>query len=150
MRLRALAVAVACALTSCSFTSTATHWNGRLDPEGRPVLMKATTNVGINLLVFIPLLGNITLDEMVDVTTEAIARHDGTRVRVVQTGSVNYSLAYWPLTLLVTPVTTEVYIEYEPSWAELVKVVGLEKAMELRKPPETSPPTETRSGDGKP
>ncbi|MCB9879571.1 MAG: hypothetical protein H6835_18405 [Planctomycetes bacterium] len=131
----ALSALAALTLGACSFTGTATHWNGRLDPEGRPVFMKATTNIGINLLVFIPVLGNITLDEMLDYATAEIAAKNGTRVRVTQAGSTNYSQAFIPLTYLVTPISTEIYLEYEPSWDELVEQLGLEQALALRPPP---------------
>ncbi|MEZ6038648.1 MAG: hypothetical protein R3F29_14290 [Planctomycetota bacterium] len=132
-------------LGACSFTSTATHFNGRLDVEGRPVFMKATTNIGLNLLVFIPVLGNITLDEMVDYTTAEIAEKGGTRVRIVQTGSTNYSQAFIPITYLFTPVSTEVYIEYEPSWAELVAELGIEQATALRLPASTTDDAEQQA-----
>lgn len=108
--------------TSCAFTSTATSWNGMCDPEGNPVFLKTTTNIGINLLVFIPFLGNTTIDSMVNETTSRIAENGGTKVRTVQSSATNYSMAFWPFTLAVTPYVTELVMEYQPSKEEIAEV----------------------------
>ncbi|MCK5944243.1 MAG: hypothetical protein KAI24_19810 [Planctomycetes bacterium] len=120
--MRTAALALLLLTTACSFHSTATHWNGVLDADGRPVFLKTTTNVGVNLLVVLPLMGNTTIDAMVDETTREIASTGGTRVRTIQSTSTNHSMLYWPFSLVITPVITDVAMEYEPSAEELERV----------------------------
>jgi len=100
---------------ACSFYGTATHWHGRLDPQGKPVFVKTATNIGINLAVVLPVLGNTTMDEMIDVTTAEIAKMESDGVRVIQTSSENYWYGFPPFTWIITPVITEVSMEYNPS-----------------------------------
>ena len=65
---------LACALaTGCTFHSTATHWNGRLGEDGKPIFVKTSTNVGMNLIIVLPVLGNTSIDEMLDVQRTVVA-----------------------------------------------------------------------------
>ena len=116
---RALTLALLCLTTACSFYSTASNWNGRVDVDGKPVFVKITTNVGFNLGVIVPVIGNTTIDEMVEITTREIARHNSDGVRVFQTTSENYWYGFPPFTWVLTPVITTVAIEYTPSEREL-------------------------------
>ena len=116
---RIVAVAAALLTASCSFHSTATKWNGRVDEDGKPVFVKTTTNIGFNLLVIIPFLGNSTIEAMLDETTAEIAEEGGNRVRVIQTGSENYWYGWSPFTWVITPIVTDVALEYEPSIEEI-------------------------------
>lgn len=113
------AIAAGASLFGCTFPSTATHWNGRVGTDGKPIFVKTTTNLGFNLFIFVPFLGNTTMDRMVDVTSAEIAQHDGDRLRVIQTTSENYWYGFPPLTWIVTPVITDVAIEYQPTEAEV-------------------------------
>lgn len=113
--LRGMAAALLCAIAGCSFHTTATQWHGLRDEDGRPVFAKTSTNVGFNLLVLLPLFGNTTLDTMIEEVSGEIAAQGGDRVRLVQTGAENYWYGWSPFTWIVTPVVTEVVIEYEPS-----------------------------------
>src|SRR5712671_1129449 len=106
---------------ACSFNSTATHWNGRVGLDGKPVFVKTSTNVGMNLFVALPLGGNLNTDELVDATTQAIRDENGDKVRVVETSWNNGWNGLPPLTLLFTPVVTRISIEYQPSAEELEK-----------------------------
>tara|TARA_R110002072_G_scaffold228234_9_gene385292 strand:- start:76484 stop:76939 length:456 start_codon:yes stop_codon:yes gene_type:complete len=121
-RLRWASIALLFLSTSCSFHSTATHWNGLRDADGKPVFVKATTNIGFNLLVILPLFGNTSIDSMLDETTAEIAREGGDRVRVIQSGTENYWYGWSPFTWIITPVVTDVALEYEPSTAEVTKI----------------------------
>lgn len=100
---------------ACSFHSTATHWNGRVDETGKPVFVKTTTNIGFNLLIILPLLGNTTIDSMIDEATAEIAKDDGDYVRVIQSSSENYWYGWSPFTWVITPIVTDVALEYRPS-----------------------------------
>ena len=106
---------------ACTWHTTATRWNGRVGENGKPVFVKVTTNVGLNLAVVIPAVGNITINEMVDENTKAIADAGGDRVRVVETAVENYWYGVPPVSWFFTPVITEVVIEYEPTEAEIRK-----------------------------
>jgi hypothetical protein len=105
-------------LSSCSLHSVATSWNGRVGPDGKPVFVTQTTNIGCNALVFIPMLGSVTLDSMFDTTSAEVASRGGDRLRTIETGSENYWYGVPPLTWILTPVITTVSIEYQPSEAE--------------------------------
>ena len=123
--LRWAATALLLLTTSCAFHSTATHWNGLRDADGKPVFVKTTTNIGFNLLIIVPLLGNTSIDSMLDETTGAIASEGGDRVRVIQSGSENYWYGWSPFTWIITPIVTDIALEYEPSAAEFAKTTSV-------------------------
>ena len=50
-----------------------------------------------------------------------IAAKGGDRVRLVQTGAENYWYGWSPFTWILTPVVTDVVVEFEPSKEELDK-----------------------------
>lgn len=114
---------------SCTFHSTATHWNGRVGTSGKPVFVKSSTNVAFNLAIVLPFLGRTSMDEMIDGTSNSIAENGGDKVRLVETGSENYWYGFPPFTWVFTPVITEIAIEYEPSVRELSEVMAEEVAM---------------------
>jgi hypothetical protein len=117
--LHVAAVAALSLASACSFHSTATHWHGRVDPEGKPVFVKTTTNVGFNVAIVLPVFGNTTIDTMLGETTGDIATAGGDGVRVYQTTSENYWYGFPPFTWILTPVITDVAMEYRPSAEEL-------------------------------
>ena len=123
--LRWVATALLLLTTSCAFHSSATHWNGLRDADGKPVFVKTTTNIGFNLLIIVPLLGNTSIDSMLDETTGVIAAEGGDRVRVIQSGAENYWYGWSPFTWIITPVVTDVALEYEPSAAEFAKTTNV-------------------------
>jgi len=130
--LRAAVAALLSAASSCSFHSTATRWHGLHDELGKPVFAKTSTNVGFNLLVLLPLAGNTTLDAMIDEVTEEIAAQGGDRVRLVQSVAENYWYGASPFTWIVTPVVTEVVMEYEPSAAAVEAAARQNAAQDQR------------------
>jgi hypothetical protein len=112
-----LLVSVLC--SACTLHSTVTEWNGRSGPNGRPVFLKSSTNIGLNIGILVPILGNTTLLEMIDETTAEIAEEQGDRVRVIESSAENYWYGFPPLTWVLTPVVTVVTVEYEPDAAAL-------------------------------
>lgn len=118
------------AFGACAFHSVATHWNGRVGPDGVPVYVRTVTNIGMNAFVFLPLLGNTSMDEMIDESTRAIAEQQSDHVRVIESSSENYWHGFPPFTWIVTPVITEVAVEYRPSAAELAAVAANERQAE--------------------
>ncbi len=128
----AAAAALALVATGCSLHSTATRWNGRTGPDGEPVFVRTTTNIGLNVGVILPVLGSTTIDEMIDESTLSIAEHGSDRVRVFQTTAENYWYGVPPLTWILTPVITEVSVEYRPSAAELAAVAAADAGFDRR------------------
>ncbi|MBZ0151230.1 MAG: hypothetical protein K8J09_06825 [Planctomycetes bacterium] len=116
----------------CAFHSTATHWNGRVGTDGKPIFVKTTTNVGVNLLVILPLFGNTTIDTMLDETSGEIASQGSDHLRVIQTSAENYWHGFPPFTWILTPVITDVAVEYTPPAEELAKVAAEERAANAR------------------
>ena len=127
-QLRWVSIALLFLTTSCAFHSTATHWNGLRDADGKPVFVKVTTNIGFNFMVLLPLLGNTSIDSMLDETTAEIAREGGDRVRVIQSGAENYWYGWSPFTWIITPIITDIALEYEPSAEQIAKVTEADAA----------------------
>jgi len=90
-----------------------------MGPDGVPVFVKATTNVGLNVLIGVPLLGKTSIDTMLDETTAQIETAGSDRVRVIETASENYWHGFPPFTWILTPVITNVSVEYRPSATEI-------------------------------
>lgn len=101
--------------TGCAFHSTSKNWSGLMGIDGKPAYYKKTSKVAFNLFVMVPLLGNISVDGMVEDLTEAIAEENGNNVRIVQGGSENYWYGFPPFTWILTPVVTTVSAEYTPN-----------------------------------
>ena len=130
--LRWASMALLVLTSACSFHSTATHWNGLRDADGKPIFVKTTTNVGFNMLVILPLLGRTSLDSMLDATTNEIATEGGDRIRVIQSNAENYWYGWSPFTWIITPIVTDVAVEYEPSAAEISRVMAEREAFNAR------------------
>ena len=111
-------------LSGCTLYATATHWNGRVGPNGRPVFIKSSTNIGLNMGIVVPILGSTTMDKMVDSTTAEIASERGDRIRIIESAAENYWYGFPPLTWFLTPVVTTVTVEYEPDAEELARVLA--------------------------
>lgn len=102
-------------LNGCAFHSTSKNWNGLKGADGHPTYYKETSKLAVNLLIAIPLVGNVAIDGMMEDLTEDIAREKGDYVRVVQGDSENYWYGFPPITWVVTPVITTVSAEYRPN-----------------------------------
>ncbi|MFW6255945.1 MAG: hypothetical protein ACOC54_03920 [Candidatus Sumerlaeota bacterium] len=95
-------------LAACSFTSTASDFNGLNGPEGQPVKHMSTTNVGINLLFSIPILGKATMPKTVEALTAKAKTEGASQVRIVQSGSTPLWYVFPPFSFVVHPVITNV------------------------------------------
>jgi len=125
-RLGLLAVLLTLLHGSCALHSSATRFHGLIGHEGHPVHVKSTTNIGVNVLVFIPLFGATTIDRMIDSVTGAIAEDGGNKVRLIETSAENYWYGFPPFTWILTPVITTVTADYQPSEAMLRKALAEE------------------------
>jgi len=117
-RLHLAMAALALALAPCGgcvFHSTATHWNGHLGADGRPVFVATSSYVGLNFGIVVPMAGRTTIDEMVDEATRRITANDGSHLRLVETETNNYWYGLPPLSWLFSPVVTSISFEYRPT-----------------------------------
>ena len=126
------AVVAAASLVGCAFHSTASHWNGRVGANGRPIFVKTSTNLAINLAVIVPFLGNTSMDDLIDETTDEVAEKNGDRLRVIQSSSENYWYGFPPFTWVITPVLTDIAVEYEPSPEELAEALRNQREADAR------------------
>lgn len=111
-------------LCGCTFHSSATHWNGVIGRDGKPIFVKSTMNLGLNLAVVLPIMGSTSIDEMMDESTAAIAASGSNHVRVIETSNENYWYGFPPFTWILTPVITTVNVEYQPSEEEMREVAA--------------------------
>lgn len=119
-------------LGACTFHSTATHWNGRVGADGRPVFLVTTWKYGFNLFGLLPFVGDIRVDQLVDESTARIAATGSDRLRIVETEYLNYWYVLPPLTWFVSPMYGSVSIEYEPSAQELASARAADALFEQR------------------
>ena len=108
-------------LSSCTFHSTARHFNGRVGPNGKHVYVKSTTNVGFNFAIALRLFGATEIDSMVSEMTAGIAEENGNTVRIIESSTENYWYGFPPFTWIITPVITTVTADYEPSEIQFTK-----------------------------
>jgi hypothetical protein len=127
-RVPTIVLVLALLAPACTLHSSATRWNGVLGHEGHPVHVKSTTNIGVNLLVFIPFLGGTTIDRMIDSITADIAREKGDKIRLIETSAENYWYGFPPFTWVLTPVITTITADYLPAKDMLQKALDEEAA----------------------
>jgi len=112
--------------TGCA--STSKQWNARVGPNSKPVYVKSHTNVGVNLVIFIPFIGMTTLPKEIDKLTKDIAAEKGDVVRLIESSKENYWYGFPPFTWILTPVITTVTADYEPSTEVLAKDLAEQEA----------------------
>jgi hypothetical protein len=100
-----LAVAM---LAGCSSTTIAKDWNGVGSPDGQVLGHVSTSNVALHLLFNKPLTGNATIPATVSDFTAAAKQAGATKVRIVQSSRTNYWWVFFPFTIVLTPVTSNV------------------------------------------
>ena len=108
-------------MSACSLHSKATRWNGHVGPDGQPVFVLSSTYVGFHLAILIPFVGSTQIGEMIDESTRWIRDHEGSHLRLIETETNNYWYGVPPLSWFVTPVTTSVTFEYQPSDSALAQ-----------------------------
>ncbi len=101
-------------ISGCVIHSTARDWNDLSGVDDSHRYYRTTTRLGMNLLVGIPVFGDINIDRMVKDLTESIAAEDGSRVRIVEGKRENFWYGFWPVTWIFTPVKYTVAAEYTP------------------------------------
>lgn len=109
MNSMAMALCMMMAVTGCSSTKTATQWNGLTTTDGAPTAHVSTSNLALHLLVGKkPLAGDASLEKTLSDFTAAAKATGATKVHVVQSSSRAWWFVFFPFSLLVTPVTSNV------------------------------------------
>ena len=106
---------LAAALSGCAFSTTAKNWNGLSGLDGKPTYYMSTTKIGLNLLIFIPFMGDMGISGMTRDMTAYIKEQGGDQIRIVQGNSENYFYGWPPFTWIVSPIVSTVAAEYYPS-----------------------------------
>lgn len=107
--------------SGCAFSSRARDWSQLRGLDGKPAYYINTTKIGLNLLVFIPFLGDMGIQGLVRDMTDHVAEEGGDQIRIVQGDSENYWYGWPPFTWVVTPVISTVSAEYEPKAGTYLK-----------------------------
>ena len=115
-------------ISGCMLRSTARRWHDRRDPQGRVVYYTTVTKIGLNLAVFVPAIGDMSIDGLVNDLTERVSEEKGDGLRVVQGNSENYWYGWPPFTWVLTPVISTLAAEYRPSDATLLADLEGEKS----------------------
>jgi len=108
-RFTALVVVLAMPLSGCSSTKVAKDFNGLPTADGTPVAHISTSNMALHLMLGKePIAGNASLEQTVSDFTAAAKSHGATKVNIVQSNSRAWWFIFFPFSLLVTPVTSNV------------------------------------------
>ncbi|MBI3313162.1 MAG: hypothetical protein HYZ83_02880 [Candidatus Omnitrophica bacterium] len=100
---------IAAFLSGCSSTTVARNFNGVPTTEGEPIGHISTSNVAIHLLLGKnPVWGDASLPKTVEDFTAAAKAERASKVRIVQSKRMNWWFIFFPFTLLITPVTSNV------------------------------------------
>lgn len=109
MRFLAVLMSMIVVLSGCGSTKTATEWNGVGSPDGKVLGHLSTSKIALHLFVGKqPLAGDASLQQTVSDFTAAAKEHGASQVRIVQSSSRAWWFIFFPFTLLITPVTSNV------------------------------------------
>lgn len=102
-------LAVVVALSGCSSTKVAKDFNGLSSADGQPIAHLSTSNVALHLLIGKKALaGDASLPATVSDFTAAAKAHNASKVRIVQSSSRAWWFIFFPFSLVITPVTSNV------------------------------------------
>ena len=103
-----LSLAVVILLSGCSSTKVARDFNGLSTPNGKAMHL-STSNVALHLLISQkPLAGDASLEKTVSDFTAAAKAQGATKVSIVQSNVTSWWFLFFPFTLVITPVTSNV------------------------------------------
>ena len=104
-----ISILVLFAFTGCSSTTVAKDFSGLKTTEGQPMAHLSTSNVAVHLLLGKkPVWGNASLEKTVADFTTAAKAENASKVHIVQSSQTKWWFLFFPFTLLVTPVTSNV------------------------------------------
>ncbi len=93
----------------CSSTTKCTDFSGVTTPDGKAIAHLSTSNVALHFLLGkSPLKGDASLEKTVADFTAAAKAEGASKVRIVQSRRTNWWFVFFPFSLLITPVTSNV------------------------------------------
>jgi len=105
---KALALVLVLAMfPGCSTTTVAKNFNGMDTPAGKAVHV-SQSNMALHLLMNKPLAGDASLETTVADFTAAAKKEGASKVRIVQSNSNKLWYLLFPITLVLTPVMSNV------------------------------------------
>ena len=109
MKFLAVMLTAVVALSGCSSTKVAKDFNGMSSPDGQVIGHLSTSNVALHLLIGKkPLAGDASLAQTVSDFTAAAKAEGASKVRIVQSSGRAWWFIFFPFTLIITPVTSNV------------------------------------------
>lgn len=93
--------------SGCSTTTVAKDFNNLGTPDGKAVHV-STSNIALHLLMSKPLAGDASLEKTVADFTAAAKTEGASKVRIVQSSCNKLWFLLFPITLVVTPVLSNV------------------------------------------
>lgn len=93
--------------SGCSTTTVAKDFNGLGTPAGKAVHV-STSNIALHLLLSKPLAGDASLEKTVADFTAAAKKEGANKVQIVQSSCNKLWYLFFPITLVVTPVLSNV------------------------------------------
>ena len=106
---KALALLLVLAMFSgCSTSTVAKDFNGLGTPAGKAVHV-STSNVGLHWLMGAsPISGDASLEKTVADFTAAAKKEGASKVQICQSSSTKWWWVFFPFTILLTPITSNV------------------------------------------
>ena len=96
-------------VSGCSSTIVAKDWNGVGSCDGKELGHLNTSNMAVHLMLGKkPLWGDASLEKTVSDFTAAAKSEGASKVRIVQSSRTNWWFVFFPFSLLLTPVTSNV------------------------------------------
>ncbi len=109
LKVMAVFLSILFVFAGCSSTKVAKDFNGLSSPDGQVIEHLSTSNMAVHLMLGKkPVWGNASLGKTVSDFTAAAKAAGASKVRIVQSSDRAWWFLFFPFTLLVTPVTSNV------------------------------------------
>ncbi|MCB1192580.1 MAG: hypothetical protein H7A23_04990 [Leptospiraceae bacterium] len=95
---------------NCTSTSYVKRQNFQNIPtrQGSPKHYQITSKVGLHLFGIFPLLNDAKFEKTIEEFSKAAKKNGAKRMQIIQKETYKYYLVYFPLSLIFTPVSTEI------------------------------------------
>ena len=109
LKIMAIFLSVLFVFAGCSSTKVAKDFNGLSSPDGQVIGHLSTSNMAVHLMMGKkPVWGDASLEKTVSDFTAAAKANGASKVRIVQSSNQAWWFLFFPFTLFVTPVTSNV------------------------------------------
>lgn len=106
--MRILATVLLVAFAGCGSTTNATDFSGLSTPAGNVIGHMSTSNMAVHILGKDPVWGDASLETTVADFTSAAKAAGASKVRIVQSKCMKLWFIFFPFSILVTPVLSNV------------------------------------------